>query len=943
MPIFYYGRSEPKQLVPYGFAGHAELLESVALHPDLLKSDEEPNLVVVERNVQLKGIGPFDLLLVDADGGLVITNIKLAAEQDSRRQIFAQVFELIATLEDMEIAEFDDLLNGALTKALKAFTPDRNDDYEFEKVWNYCKSALRNGQIRMAMVTDEASENLVKAFTFIKERSDIDVRLLALQRYALGENEGILIPKFKVVSAIRSAQAREAAPAEPRPEFSEVLNAYARIALEGFEPQGQAARYRTLRPHWWPRGIHYEFYDYGGEVGVEIHLESDAVKPLAEVLRSFESEFVTFFPAAMVSWDDQWSNNRGRLRVLISPSASPLDVVGAMKLMIKQTWAPINDTLERYGLIEAATATVPTETEPAAEAPVQPEPVAEETIVAETIPEQPAPRPIAKPQFEANLFNSDILEKFQTFDFNSIPTSTDKVTPSAPLNPAWESGAVERPTSAETDAESFGFFEAPLPEQKDLAVPETDLSREPVDSRSIAAVEPLPNVAETFLETSFEPELENVQANEDHSITTMKVESGPVLETAFGATADYPATVEPDPVDVVRESESEVNLDRGLALDDSSQPELQKTIRFGEQTIVLDLERLKKSVAGEVSPTATVEEAPLPENLKVETESDTTESDPFSNLNIGLTMDPLKFENGFEPVEPSKPVVDLTRQKVITLGNQSIILDLDRIKNSGPSDPGFSTTGMPQPHDESTLEETAETLKTPSEPLRQKVITLGNQSIVLDLDRIKNPLSWDSESPKAETGVTEDEKPTEPVMGQPEAAEVVTVATETANELPDKPFFQFDPVAKFHTEVHRTNSKADEPPIQGPDDLPQVEKPVKIPALELTENGRNETTRAATMPGFVEVIDENGRSSLINPLKMNGIGSGVRLPQIDLGGGSVRNEQSPTVVHDPTPKTMTPNPFDTFAEPEGMGNSPESQLRRGSRHLEELLKKLDNI
>ncbi len=953
MPIFYYGRTEPKQLVPYGFAGHAELLELVALHPELLKSEEEPTLVVVERNVQLKGIGPFDLLLVDADGGLVIAKVKLAEEHDSSRQIFAQVFELISTLEAMEIAEFDGLLNGSLTQALQAVIPDRSDDYEFEQVWHRCKSALQNGQIRMVMVTDEAPENLVKAFTFIKERSDIDVRLIALQRYALDENEGILIPEFKVVSAIRPAQAREAKSAEPRPEFSEVLNAYARIALEGFEPQGQAARYRTLRPHWWPRGIHYEFYDYGGEIGVEIHLESDAVKPLAEVLRSFESEFVAFFPAAMVSWDDDWSNNRGRLRVLISPSASPLDVVGAMKLMIKQTWAPINDTLERYGLIEAATetTTAATETDPASEAVVQPEPAPEEIIVAETNPEQPASHPISKPHVEANLFNSDILEKFQAFDLNSIPTPAGEAVQGAQSNPEQEAVATEQPTPVVTAVESFQFFEASLPERNEPATPDAELAYEQVDSLPIAAVERLSTVAETSLETPFEPELESVQV-EARSIMATEVEAGEELEAAtVVAIADHPATFEPEPVDV-GEAGFEVNLDKVSDLD-TGQPGLQKTIRFGDQTIVLDLERLKKSVAGDEIPAETVGEPALAENPEGETE--TSEADPFSNLNIGLTMDPLKFDNGFEPVEPSKPVVDPTRQKVITLGNQSIILDLDRIKNSGSSEPAISTTSSHQQHHEANPVETTETLKPPSEPLRQKVITLGNQSIVLDLDRIKNPLPWDSGSLKAEIGAKEDEKPTEQVISQPEAAEVEMVETETAvTELQGKPFFQFDPVAKFQTESQLTRSKDEEPQLQGPDDLPQVEKPLKIPALDMMDDGRNETTRAATMPGFVEVIDENGRSSLINPLKMSGIGSGVRLPKIDLGGSSIAKEQQPTAVQDPTAKTLIPNPFrstetaataesDASAEPEGLGNGPESQLRRGSRHLEELLKKLDNI
>ncbi len=350
MPIVYYGRSESKKMAPQTFSDLSELRELLALHPDLLQADDEPPVVVVQRNVHLGGAVAIDFLLADDDGRLIVAEVRAAGNHETSRQIFARVFDFISTLGGMTVETLDHSLGGALETALRSFLPDPDDEYGFESLWRSCETHLRAGQIRLVVAADSASDELVNAITFINEHSDLDVRLVAVKKFSNDEGETILVPSVAVLGKASAPVRRLNAPQNPRPEFEAVIAAYTKIAIEGFEPRGAAARYRMLRPEWWPRGIHYEFFDYGGEIGVEVHLESAEVQPLADLLRSFAGEFAAIFPSAIVNWDSNWSRGRGRLRVLVSPGAAPLEVVGAMKVLVKQTWGPINQGLEALRL-----------------------------------------------------------------------------------------------------------------------------------------------------------------------------------------------------------------------------------------------------------------------------------------------------------------------------------------------------------------------------------------------------------------------------------------------------------------------------------------------------------------------------------------------------------------------------------------------------------------
>lgn len=127
-----------------------------------------------------------------------------------------------------------------------------------------------------------------------------------------------------------------------RQEFSEVLAAFRSVAPGGFEPSGTEPDHRSMRLTSWCCGVQYELLDYGDRFGVEIHLETDIVRPLGETLRSSVGPMAVLFPEAQVLWDREWSRRRGRLQILFGPGTPAAAIAAAMAKMIGATWPALD-------------------------------------------------------------------------------------------------------------------------------------------------------------------------------------------------------------------------------------------------------------------------------------------------------------------------------------------------------------------------------------------------------------------------------------------------------------------------------------------------------------------------------------------------------------------------------------------------------------------------
>jgi hypothetical protein len=134
----------------------------------------------------------------------------------------------------------------------------------------------------------------------------------------------------------------ERSSSNPRARFLDIIQSYFSISKPGLEPRGKFDHFRRIGPASWPRAFHYEFLDYGDKVGVEIHLESDAVLPLRFLVESLLNEISTKMHPATTNWDPTWWKNRGRLRTIYPDSVPATNVAKGMAMLVEATFAKLD-------------------------------------------------------------------------------------------------------------------------------------------------------------------------------------------------------------------------------------------------------------------------------------------------------------------------------------------------------------------------------------------------------------------------------------------------------------------------------------------------------------------------------------------------------------------------------------------------------------------------
>src|SRR3954470_4157128 len=92
---------EWRPLLAAGFPSEEALHDLVEDAPHLLPLSGDPSLVVVGREVAL-GAGYADLIAVEADGRLVVIEIKLRRNAEARRAVVAQVLTYAAFLKGVD-------------------------------------------------------------------------------------------------------------------------------------------------------------------------------------------------------------------------------------------------------------------------------------------------------------------------------------------------------------------------------------------------------------------------------------------------------------------------------------------------------------------------------------------------------------------------------------------------------------------------------------------------------------------------------------------------------------------------------------------------------------------------------------------------------------------------------------------------------------------------
>jgi len=318
------------------FQNESELQGHLERCPYLLIADSEPKVKSVQREVRLPSAGILDLFLVDETGCPIAVEVKLSRNGQSRREVVAQAFDYVSDLSQITVDELDNLVDGALEQTLLDFKKEDN-------LWKSCGINLRAGLIKVIIAVDHVNDDLRRIVQYINEHSDLDVRLVAINKYDDGK---ILVPNIVVTGSsnlTNAASGKSKAPTNPL--FEQVISNYNNLADDELKTRGLAKNYRQIRFDSWLSSIHYEFVDYKStnEISVELHLESNKVVHIKDIIKSFSSKNIS---GKKLEWDEKWSSGRGRIRLRFSYEETPEVIANSMFNLIEETSETINEALK---------------------------------------------------------------------------------------------------------------------------------------------------------------------------------------------------------------------------------------------------------------------------------------------------------------------------------------------------------------------------------------------------------------------------------------------------------------------------------------------------------------------------------------------------------------------------------------------------------------------
>ena len=273
-----------KRLAATDYASEQELEDVIVAHPYLLTSDDEPDLVPVASQISFSEVGIADLMFLDTTGQITLVEVKLGRNSEIRRKVVGQVFDYVSTLADRTIVEVDELTSGGLEEALR-ICAENQEGLDYEDLRRICSTELRAGKVRVSIVTDRPSDGLVRIMSFLNDHSDLDVRLISVEKHEL---DGVIVysPQSVIKAAEFKAVERRSAP-KMSTRLSDIVEAFDRLRPQGLSTnqRSNAAGYRQIRIPDWPATYHYEVIERQSGVSIEFHQESASVGSLTEDLK----------------------------------------------------------------------------------------------------------------------------------------------------------------------------------------------------------------------------------------------------------------------------------------------------------------------------------------------------------------------------------------------------------------------------------------------------------------------------------------------------------------------------------------------------------------------------------------------------------------------------------------------------------------------------------
>lgn len=180
----------PEELTSCPFTDENELELVLAAHPKLLQGEEKEEIHLIDRQISIQDVGEIDIFLVNSKGLPIITEVKLAKNQDIRRKIVGQIFDYVSALTLMDLFEIDELVDGKLQDIIGNIS----ETTQAEDLWKDFTGFLRTAKTRFILAVDEAPESLLRIVQFLCRHTNLDIKLIQIQKFRKSTGECFYVP-----------------------------------------------------------------------------------------------------------------------------------------------------------------------------------------------------------------------------------------------------------------------------------------------------------------------------------------------------------------------------------------------------------------------------------------------------------------------------------------------------------------------------------------------------------------------------------------------------------------------------------------------------------------------------------------------------------------------------------------------------------------------------
>ncbi|MDN7023820.1 hypothetical protein FGU65_02735 [Methanoculleus sp. FWC-SCC1] len=327
MPAVRIGDDNELVQQPQPFKNEYELQEVLADHPILLTGRDDTALVTISREMPLAG-GFADIFLIDTDGLPVIALVKLARDGETGRDVTGELCDHLSAVAALPFDEADARSGGLLAATLELMADVAEEEHRTEYLAQLEGSVAANlqaGRIRGIVVIDSAPADLIRQIAYLAEQSDLDLRLLVVERYRLGRAEYFYHSRCLVSGGDAGREARQ-----QRLRFRRAVGIFSKMKPPVFSLRTAGSEAVRVSRDGWPAAVRYTFCDQRDAISLEVQVRRDECPRVAEFLPRLRDHLPTVIPDAqqveLADDDAGWT----RLQLVFSEETDPVRIARAM-------------------------------------------------------------------------------------------------------------------------------------------------------------------------------------------------------------------------------------------------------------------------------------------------------------------------------------------------------------------------------------------------------------------------------------------------------------------------------------------------------------------------------------------------------------------------------------------------------------------------------------